>query len=361
MNANLRTINLASCNIGAAGALAMWHYIKATRAPLEVVDIRDNNVGLGRVVEAMEQAIMQKPSIRAVGFDFSRDALIEASRLVAEDPERYHLHSPSLLDISGCNITDQDVPAVVSLLLRISVTASINLCNNNVTDAGADLLMTVLDANECIEAIATAGNNCQAAILIRENDHRLNVWACLYPSHTVTFDYESDFDDRGMIYFLGTHGRTRPYQNPCKSGQVLVSSSEGKVKQQYAAVVGRERQGCAIYYKQNSWFCIDFGKGRSVAPSAYTLRHGREDGTDALRNWEFQGSHDGKVWTTIKTHEQDPGLTGAWSTCTWLLDANPAVPKGYQMMRIRKTGLNSSGKEHIHLGGFEVYGDFFFE
>lgn len=84
MNANLRTINLASCNIGAAGALALWHYIKATRAPLEVVDIRDNNVGLGRVVEAMEQAVMQKPSIRAVGFDFSRDALIEASRLVAE-------------------------------------------------------------------------------------------------------------------------------------------------------------------------------------------------------------------------------------------------------------------------------------
>jgi hypothetical protein len=84
MNSNLRTINLASCNIGAAGALALWHYIKATRAPLEVVDIRDNNVGLGRVVEAMEQAVMQKPSIRAVGFDFSRDALIEASRLVAE-------------------------------------------------------------------------------------------------------------------------------------------------------------------------------------------------------------------------------------------------------------------------------------
>jgi len=142
-----------------------------------------------------------------------------------QDPERYHLHSPSLLDISGCNITDQDVPAVVSLLLRISVTASINLCNNNISDNGADLLMTVLDANECIEAIATAGNDCQAAILIREDDHRLNIWSCLYPSHTVSFEYESDFDDRGVVYFLGTHGRTRPYQNPCKSGQVSIMIS----------------------------------------------------------------------------------------------------------------------------------------
>jgi hypothetical protein len=31
------------------------------------------------------------------------------------------------------------------------------------------------------------------------------------------------------------------------------------------------------------------------SPSAYTLRHGREDGTDALRTWELQGSQDGKV------------------------------------------------------------------
>lgn len=32
-----------------------------------------------------------------------------------------------------------------------------------------------------------------------------------------------------------------------------------------------------------------------MAPTSYTLRHGREDGTDALRNWELQGSIDGKV------------------------------------------------------------------
>ena len=187
-----------------------------------------------------------------------------------------------------------------------------------------------------------------------------------------------------------------------------MSSSEGKAKQNFHAVVGRERSGCAIYYKTISWFAIDLGKGRSLrsplppscwcvgarcmgratqdlalfvvcmclqlycclvvvfscvcvlfmfvcvcvcvcvcvfvfvfvfvfvgvfvcvcvlflfkcvcvcvvlllmcvcesafihacmcalrnSPSAYTLRHGREDGTDALRTWELQGSQDGKV------------------------------------------------------------------
>ena len=361
VNAVLRTINLASCNIGAAGAIALWHYVKATRCPLEVVDIRDNNVALGRVVEAMELALAKKPSIRAVGFDFSRDALVESLRIVQEDPERYHLHAPSLLDLSRCSITDQDVPAVVALLLRVSVVCSVNLCDNGIGDEGAELLARVLDANDCVEAIAVAGNACQAAILARADDARLNVWSCLYPSRTVRLDYASDFDENGLMFFLGTNGRTRPYENPAKTGQVLVTSSEGKARQQFASVVGRERAGCAIYYKPQSWFAVDLGAGRSAAPHAYTLRHGREDGTDALRSWEFQGSQDGKVWVTIKAHDGDAGLTGAWSTCTWHLDPDPGRPQGYQMFRIRKTGPNSSNRDHLHLGGIEIYGDFFFK
>jgi len=112
-----------------------------------------------------------------------------------------------------------------------------------------------------------------------------------------------------------------------------VSSSEGKAKQNFHAVVGRERSGCAIYYKTVSWFSIDLGKGRSLSASAYTVRHGREDGTDALRTWELQGSHDAKVWVTIKSHDNDTGLTGAWATATWLLDYDSETPKGYQMFR----------------------------
>jgi len=112
-----------------------------------------------------------------------------------------------------------------------------------------------------------------------------------------------------------------------------VSSSEGKAKQNFHAVVGRERAGCAIYYKTVSWFSLDLGKGRSLSPTAYTLRHGREDGTDALRTWELQGSHDGKVWSVIKSHDNDTALTGAWSTATWLVDYDSDTPKGFQTFR----------------------------
>ena len=314
VNSVLTTLNLASCGIGAAGAIALWHYTKATKCPLEVIDIRDNNVGLSRVVEAMEQAVHKKTTLRAVGFDFSRDALIESCRVVQQDPDRFHLHAPPLLDLSTCSIMDQDIPAIVALLLRVSVTTSVNLNSNDIGDDAAAELMRVLEVNECVEAIALANNPCQAAILLREDDVRIDVWACLYPSKVVRFDYLSDFDDNGLMYFLGTQGRTRAYENPAKIGQCAVNSSEGKAKQNFYAVVGRERAGCAIYYKTVSWFAVDLGKGRTLSPSAYTLRHGREDGTDALRVWELQGSHDGKVWITLKTHDNDTALTGAWAT-----------------------------------------------
>ena len=51
-------------------------------------------------------------------------------------------------------------------------------------------------------------------------DTRLDVWGCIYPSKTVRFQYTSDFDEGGVMYFLGTNGRTKKYENPCRAGQV---------------------------------------------------------------------------------------------------------------------------------------------
>ena len=36
---------------------------------------------------------------------------------------------------------------------------------------------------------------------------------------------------------------------------------------------------------------------------------------------------------SIKAHDNDTGLTGAWATATWLLDYDADTPKGYQMFR----------------------------
>src|SRR5207244_123820 len=34
-----------------------------------------------------------------------------------------------------------------------------------------------------------------------------------------------DLDDDGLIYYLGTHGKSQPYKNPHDSNQVIISSS----------------------------------------------------------------------------------------------------------------------------------------
>lgn len=39
---------------------------------------------------------------------------------------------------------------------------------------------------------------------------------------------------------------------------------------------------------------------KQVLPTTYTLRHGGNYKADSLRNWDFQGSNDGKNWHTLR-------------------------------------------------------------
>ena len=39
---------------------------------------------------------------------------------------------------------------------------------------------------------------------------------------TIDFVFDSDFDENGVIYFLGSQGKTRKFANPHISGQVKV-------------------------------------------------------------------------------------------------------------------------------------------
>jgi hypothetical protein len=45
-----------------------------------------------------------------------------------------------------------------------------------------------------------------------------------------------------------------------------------------------------------SWFCLDFGVGRSLVATSYVLRHGGNYRADSLRNWDLQGSQDERHW-----------------------------------------------------------------
>lgn len=171
------------------------------------------------------------------------------------------------------------------------------------------------------------------------------------------FKHQSDFDENGIIYFIGSNGKTTEWVNPAQYGLVTITSSEGRQLPygKLEDILSRDSVSVNCHTKDNkkAWFSIDLGL--NVIPSAYTLRHARGYGRSALRNWLLQMSKDGVNWTTLVTHNEDKNLSEPGSTATWPIEC--ADDEGYRHVRIQQNGRNASGQTHyLSLSGFEIYG-----
>ena len=174
----------------------------------------------------------------------------------------------------------------------------------------------------------------------------------------LTFDYAYDFDECGLLYWLGTRHRTGPWRNPDDLGLVRVTSVPLAVNPPSApasAIVGREVVRCVTLPNRESWFCVDF-LSLYVRPTHYTLRHYDSFDSEALRDWKLQGSNDGAKWSKLLSHKKDEHLQGKGSSHTWQL---PHTKKAFRMFRILQTGKNSNGHWYCALSGFELYGQIF--
>uniref|UniRef100_A0A182PD90 E3 ubiquitin-protein ligase n=1 Tax=Anopheles epiroticus TaxID=199890 RepID=A0A182PD90_9DIPT len=176
---------------------------------------------------------------------------------------------------------------------------------------------------------------------------------------TMQFRHRHDFDENGIIYYIGTNGKTLEWVNPAQYGLVTVTSSEGKQLPygKLEDILSRDSVSVNCHTKDNkkSWFAIDLGI--YIIPTAYTLRHARGYGRSALRNWMFQMSKDGVNWVTLLTHTDDKSLAEPGSTCTWPIDCPADEQQGYRHVRIHQNGRNASGQTHyLSLSGFEIYG-----
>ncbi|XP_020386934.2 E3 ubiquitin-protein ligase HECTD1, partial [Rhincodon typus] len=182
----------------------------------------------------------------------------------------------------------------------------------------------------------------------------------LREGQTFTFRHQHNFDENGIIYWIGTNAKTAyEWVNPAAYGLVVVTSSEGRNLPygRLEDILSRDSSAlnCHTNDDKNAWFAIDLGLW--VIPSAYTLRHARGYGRSALRNWVFQVSKDGQNWTTLYTHVDDCSLNEPGSTATWPLDPPKDEKQGWRHIRIKQMGKNASGQTHyLSLSGFELYG-----
>ncbi|XP_077394935.1 E3 ubiquitin-protein ligase HECTD1 isoform X2 [Festucalex cinctus] len=182
----------------------------------------------------------------------------------------------------------------------------------------------------------------------------------LREGQTFTFRHQHDFDENGIIYWVGTNAKTAyEWVNPAAYGLVVVTSSEGRNLPygRLEDVLSRDSSAlnCHTNDDKSAWFAVDLGLW--VIPSAYTLRHARGYGRSALRNWVFQVSKDGQNWSTLYTHVDDCSLNEPGSTATWPLDPSKDEKQGWRHIRIKQMGKNASAQTHyLSLSGLELYG-----
>ena len=110
---------------------------------------------------------------------------------------------------------------------------------------------------------------------------------------------------------------------------------------------------CLTDEKENAWFSVDF-LGSEIKPTHYTLRHYILWNIESLRSWIFEGSQNGKQWTTISKHIRDESLSQKGASHTWKVQCN----EFYSHFRIQMTDKNDNGHWFLCCSGFEIYGDF---
>jgi len=171
----------------------------------------------------------------------------------------------------------------------------------------------------------------------------------------IEFEYTSDFDDRGILYWIATNKGREPWTNAHLANRIKITASSIE-KGNPGDLVSREPSELWTKDVPASWFSIDLGKTRVAIPTTYTLRHGGNYKADSLRTWDLQGSADGQNWTVLKRHTNDKSLNSNFASNSWTI---PGVTKAYRYFRILQTGRNSNNHNFLVLSGFEIYGSLY--
>ena len=175
----------------------------------------------------------------------------------------------------------------------------------------------------------------------------------------VPFEFESNFDENGVLYSIGTSGGQEDYQNPHKSGKVVVSASSmsrthGALKNFVQHQHGGSNVSNYTNDSPNSWFMVDLGVSRSLQLNHYCLRSDEHSDLLKIRNWRIEGSDDGKKFTCLRKHDNDCTLGDtAMSEANWNVDEGDHY---YRYFRIFQFGNNSSESNYLMCAGIELYG-----
>eukprot|EP01128_Nolandella_sp_AFSM9_P002606 TRINITY_DN12979_c0_g1_i1.p1 TRINITY_DN12979_c0_g1~~TRINITY_DN12979_c0_g1_i1.p1 ORF type:complete len:436 (-),score=58.32 TRINITY_DN12979_c0_g1_i1:54-1361(-) len=173
-------------------------------------------------------------------------------------------------------------------------------------------------------------------------------------SYGRVFEFDKEFDTKGIIYWIATNRYRDRWRNPQDRGLITVTMSsleKGKLE----TICDLSPKECWSQDIPSSWITFDLGLGRRLKATRYALRHGGNSKQDCLRNWVIKGSNDNVEWVTLRRHKFDESLNGPFAASSWELEMDQPT----RFFQIVQTGHNSSSNNFLSLSGFEMYGDLY--
>ena len=205
-----------------------------------------------------------------------------------------------------------------------------------------------------------------------ENKSNNNNQSSFNRNYNPKFKYKSDFDHNGALYYLGTQGLTKKYENPHKL-KLIKAFGSSLLSGNFSDFVGRKYTNLSTENEENSFFGIDLGPNRNLIPTSYSIRN-RDSDTNVLLCWNLQGSNDKINFEILdkrtfmsetdeklndKTRKYRHLLKKPKTTSTWGISKSTRdkFPNGFRYFLLKQIGKNSSKNYNLAISGFELYGE----
>ncbi|KAK8839380.1 hypothetical protein M9Y10_032317 [Tritrichomonas musculus] len=201
------------------------------------------------------------------------------------------------------------------------------------------------------------------------NDMTVGLWSKLRPcihinkNHSISNRYKSkekiiEYDGNnshslnGIIDYL----TNKSGGNVSDNGTVNVTASPEQSSYRAKNAVDLHNDGNQFisYDASNVWVKYDF-IGRRICPTSYTIKSRIDCDGYHLRNWVIEGSNTDEEsdWKILDKKESDDTIHGQNSCYTFNINKQDEY---YRYLRIRQTGKNSSGYDHLICSGLEYFG-----
>jgi len=216
------------------------------------------------------------------------------------------------------------------------------------------------------------------------------------------FRYHRDFDENGVIYFIGYDVYEKKYRNPKNNGDIRICTTSTNTNKMASNIITSRKlksKGWVGHGTQwdddvYTWISIDLGPHRKLRLTDYTLFHSWPTPIDSLRSWVIEGCNpcnnlgqraeerelkeenadndevhiyteyrighsfdeNHLEWIALDERKDDCSLNNGWSKNTWQAKNNS---NAFRMIRLRSTGPDSTGTQYLTIGGIEFYGTLF--